>query len=218
MLARASSRYGPYVMIYTDPCHAVVLRLALAALTRNRADENHVHQDIAVEYYRQRASTPGTLLITEGTFISADAGGFDNVPGIWNKAQIDGWKKVNIDVYIHLFTYLDLHTPHTSAQVTDAVHAKGSFIFCQLWALGRAAVPKVLQSEGYDYVSPSAIPLNPRKGTPRPLTVQEIKGYVEKYAQAARNAIEAGFDGVSCFLNLSEYLIPIGATDDCLFT
>lgn len=65
------------------------------ALTRFRADENHVHQQVAVQYYEQRASVPGTLLVTEGTFISVDAGGYDNVPGIWNKAQIDAWKKVS---------------------------------------------------------------------------------------------------------------------------
>jgi NADPH2 dehydrogenase len=96
-------------------------------------------------------------------------------------------------------------------QVTDAVHAKNSFIYLQLWALGRAAKPEVLTEEGdLPYVSASSVPLKKRDSTtpsslkardlrdqtPRPLTVPEIQQYVKDYAQAARNAIEAGFDGV----------------------
>ena len=69
-------------------------RVVLPPLTRNRANSQHVHRDIAVEYYRQRASEPGTLLISEATFIAAKAGGFPHVPGIWNKDQIAAWKKV----------------------------------------------------------------------------------------------------------------------------
>src|ERR1700736_2283687 len=89
-------------------------RLVMAPLTRYRADDSHVQLDIAQEYYAQRATVPGTLLITEATFISPRASGYRNVPGIYSKAQIAAWKKI-----------------------TDAVHAKGSFIWCQLWALGR---------------------------------------------------------------------------------
>ena len=69
-------------------------RIVLAPLTRCRAYKTHVHSDIAIEYYKQRASTPGTLLITEATFISPQAGGFDNVPGVWDEAQVAAWKKV----------------------------------------------------------------------------------------------------------------------------
>ncbi|EUC54389.1 NADH flavin oxidoreductase/NADH oxidase, partial [Rhizoctonia solani AG-3 Rhs1AP] len=101
-------------------------RVILAPLTRFRADDNHVHHDIAAEYYSQRAATPGSLLISEATIISPEAGGYDNVPGIWNKEQIAGWKKV-----------------------VDAVHKQGSHIFLQLWAIGRAADPRVLDKEGY---------------------------------------------------------------------
>ncbi|KAH7060367.1 NADPH dehydrogenase [Auriculariales sp. MPI-PUGE-AT-0066] len=145
-------------------------RLALAPLTRFRADKNHVHGDLAVEYYTQRASTPGTLLITEGTFIADRAGGFDNVPGIWNADQVQAWKRV-----------------------TDAVHARGSFIFCQLWALGRAAERSI-----------GNISISGNK--PRPLTIEEIDEYVETYAQAARNAIEAGFDGVEVLSANGDFL------------
>jgi NADPH2 dehydrogenase len=88
--------------------------------------------------------------------------------------------------------------------VTAAVHAKGSFVFMQLWALGRAADSAQLHSEGaLPYVSASDVPLTGHGGPPRPLTVPEIKEYVALYAQAAKNAIEAGCDGVeihcACF-------------------
>lgn len=66
----------------------------MAPLTRYRADKEHVHGPLAVDYYSQRASTPGTLLITEATFIAPRAGGMDNVPGIWSDEQIAAWKKV----------------------------------------------------------------------------------------------------------------------------
>ena len=69
-------------------------RIVLAPLTRFRANDDHVHTDLAVEYYKQRASTPGTLLLTEGTLIAPQAGGFPNVPGIWNDEQIAAWTKV----------------------------------------------------------------------------------------------------------------------------
>ncbi|KAG7453220.1 NADH:flavin oxidoreductase/NADH oxidase [Guyanagaster necrorhizus] len=149
-------------------------RVVLAPLTRFRASKAHIpHVNIVKEYYEQRAHTPGTLLITEATYIAERAGGYDNVPGIWNQDQIDAWK-----------------------EITSAVHAKGSYMFCQLWALGRAADPKILASEGLPYVSASDVGLSHEAVAPRPLTVEEIQEYVELYAQAARNAISAGFDGV----------------------
>ena len=80
--------------------------------------------------------------------------------------------------------------------MTDAVHSKGSFIYLQLWALGRAAKESVLKEGGYDFVSASNIPIKPNGDVPRPLTKEEIEEYVETYAKAAGNAIEAGFDGV----------------------
>jgi NADPH2 dehydrogenase len=70
-------------------------RIVLAPLTRFRAQTNHVHNKFAVDYYKQRASVPGTLLITEGTCIAPQAGGYPSVPGIWNDEQIAAWKEVN---------------------------------------------------------------------------------------------------------------------------
>ena len=63
-------------------------------MTRICADKDHVHGELAKTYYDQRSRVPGTLLISEVTFIAPEAGGYTNVPGIWNEAQISGWKKV----------------------------------------------------------------------------------------------------------------------------
>lgn len=70
-------------------------RIVMAPLTRYRANSAHVHtDDLALPYYTQRASVPGTLLVSEGTFIAPRAGGFANVPGIWSDEQCAAWKKV----------------------------------------------------------------------------------------------------------------------------
>lgn len=69
-------------------------RIVLAPLTRFRASDAHVPVPIMEDYYSQRASVPGTLLITEATFIDARAGGTDNIPGIWSEEQVYAWKKV----------------------------------------------------------------------------------------------------------------------------
>ena len=69
-------------------------RVVMAPMARFRADAQHVHGPLALEYYKQRTSVPGTLAITEGTIIAARAGGYRNVPGIWSDEQISGWLKV----------------------------------------------------------------------------------------------------------------------------
>ncbi|KZT64157.1 NADH:flavin oxidoreductase/NADH oxidase [Daedalea quercina L-15889] len=153
--------------------HVLSHRIVLAPLTRFRASKEHVPSELAPEYYAQRGATPGTLLITEATFISPFAGGLDRVPGIWNDEQVSAWKSV-----------------------TDAVHEKGSRIFCQLWALGRGANPEVLDAEDLPYVSASEYKSTAHGRTTRALTTEEIKDYIEAYTEAAVNAIRAGFDGV----------------------
>jgi len=150
-------------------------RVVLAPMTRCRADSQHVPGALALEYYKQRTSVPGTLAITEATFIAARAGGQKNVPGIWSDKQIVAWKSI-----------------------TDAVHENSSYVYLQLWALGRVANTENLQEEGgYPLVAPSAIPVNESDTPPRPLTIEEIKEYAQLHATAAKNAVlEAGFDGV----------------------
>ncbi|KAK3987234.1 hypothetical protein QBC44DRAFT_331949 [Cladorrhinum sp. PSN332] len=153
-------------------------RIAMAPLTRYRSsDDTHVPlTPLMSTYYSQRASSlPGTLLITEATFISPSAGGFPNVPGIYTPAQIAAWK-----------------------EITTAVHAQGGIIFLQLWSLGRAALQKTADEEGFVIHSASDTPM-PEEGSPVPkeMTEAEIKIRVQEYATAARNAVEeAGFDGV----------------------
>ncbi|KIJ65338.1 hypothetical protein HYDPIDRAFT_27361 [Hydnomerulius pinastri MD-312] len=151
-------------------------RVVLAPLTRFRAYASHVPGPQAAPYYAQRGSGPGTLLITEATFISHDAGGYEHVPGIYTNEQIEGWKKI-----------------------TDAVHTQGSYIFLQLWALGRAADPDVLakQEPPSPYISASAITLTGKPYPPRALNEPEIATWIAAYATAASNAVHgAGFDGV----------------------
>ncbi|KZV64653.1 FMN-linked oxidoreductase, partial [Peniophora sp. CONT] len=80
--------------------------------------------------------------------------------------------------------------------ITDAVHEKGSSIYLQLWALGRAAYPEILREKNLEYVAADAIGLPDRESVPRALTVSEIQEYVELFGAAAHNAIKAGCDGV----------------------
>jgi NADPH2 dehydrogenase len=149
-------------------------RLVMAPLTRFRSDDNHVPLPMVKEYYTQRACVPGTLLITEGTFISTQASGYASVPGLFTPEQLKAWK-----------------------EVTNAVHAKGSFIFVQLWHLGRAASATFLKGKGLDVVSSSAVPISKKSDTPRALSEEEIQQTIRDYASAAKAAVEiAGFDGV----------------------
>lgn len=168
-------------------------RIVLAPLTRYRADSSHVPLPFVAEYYAQRAAVPGTLLVTEATFISPKSSGYALLPGIYNAAQIAAWKKV-----------------------TSAVHAKGSFIYMQLWALGRAAEPETLDAEfgkgAVKFGSSSDVSLY--GNTPEPYTEAEIWQFVKDYAQAAKNAIEAGFDGVEIH-GANGYLIDQFLQDTC---
>ncbi|KAK3307344.1 uncharacterized protein B0T15DRAFT_174375 [Chaetomium strumarium] len=166
-------------------------RMAMAPLTRFRADDDHVPTPLMATYYAQRGSVPGTLLVTEATFISPSAGGYGNVPGIYNAAQVAAWRKV-----------------------TDAVHAKGSYIFCQLWSLGRAAKPEVAAKEGFKVHSSSAVPMEEGAPVPEAMTAEEIRARIAEYADAARKAIEAGFDGVEIH-GANGYLIDQFTQDTC---
>ncbi|CAI7577352.1 unnamed protein product [Penicillium discolor] len=149
-------------------------RIAMAPMTRLWADDSHTPLPMMVKYYAQRASVPGTLLIKEATFISSCVGGAPNVPGIYTSSQIAAWK-----------------------EVTSAVHTKGSYIYLQLWALGRVASPDQLKKEGdFQLVSSSPNPIIPGTAVPHELTESEVQDWIKDYAQAARNAISAGFDGV----------------------
>jgi N-ethylmaleimide reductase len=159
-------------------------RLALAPLTRMRAEKPSLApRPLNAEYYAQRA-TPGGLLIAEASPVAATAFGSPGVPGIYTAAQIEGWRKV-----------------------VDAVHAKGGIIFLQLWHVGRVSHSS-FQPGGVLPVAPSAVAIPPefKTGTadgkledyetPRALETSEIPGIVDAFRQAAQNALKAGFDGV----------------------
>ena len=164
----------------------------MAPLTRFRASDSHVQLPFVKDYYAQRASVPGTLLITEATFISPRASGYPNVPGIWSAEQIEAWR-----------------------EVTKAVHNKGSYIYLQLWALGRVANAKVLKELGeYEVVSSSPTPEKQTSPIPHELSVEEIKHFVADYAQAAKNSIEAGFDGVEIH-GANGYLVDQFTQETC---
>ena len=171
-------------------------RILLAPLTRTRADVGHLPNALMAEYYAQRAS--GGLLITECTMVQEGTSAFMAEPGIYSAQQIEGWKKT-----------------------TDAVHAKGGRIFLQIWHAGRAAHPDI--NGGVCTVSSSASAIEGEISTPKgkvphavpqALTTEEIPAIVAAFAQAAKNAIAAGFDGVEVH-GANGYLIDQFLRDGC---
>lgn len=165
-------------------------RIVMAPMTRDRAGPGDVPTALMVEYYAQRASAG--LIVTEGAQPSAVGKGYWRTPGIHSAEQVEGWRAV-----------------------ADAVHARGGRIVMQLMHCGRVVVPA---NRGFDadVIAPSAIacpaPVPGPDGvpvptaTPREITVEEMPALLEEYAQAARNAIAAGLDGVELHC-ASGYLI-----------
>jgi N-ethylmaleimide reductase len=154
-------------------------RIVMAPLTRNRAGVGHVPTALMASYYEQRA-TAG-LIVTEATQISSEGQGYLDTPGIYSAEQIEGWRRV-----------------------TRAVHAKGGKIVLQLWHVGRISHVS-LQADGQRPVSSTAHRANGKTFTakgfedvsePRALRLEEMPRIVSDYRRAARNAIDAGFDGV----------------------
>ena len=161
-------------------------RIVLPPLTRSRSTQpGNIANELMAEYYQQRSSAG--FMVSEGTQIEPRGQGYAWTPGIHSTAQIAGWQKV-----------------------TRAVHDAGGVIFAQLWHVGRVS-HTALQPEGQAPVAPSAIPASQVKvfietapgsgmlsepSMPRELTTAEVRELVQYYAQAARNALQAGFDGV----------------------
>ena len=173
-----------------EPCQAGQLQLAsrivMAPLTRNRAPQALANALMA-EYYAQRANpaTGAGLIITEATAISHQGQGYADVPGIWSAEQVKAWQAV-----------------------TAAVHAKGGKIVVQLWHVGRISHTS-LQPNEQAPVAPSAIVAKSKTvliengvprfvptSMPRALELAEMPGIVSDYRRAAKNAIDAGFDGI----------------------
>ena len=153
-------------------------RVIMAPLTRCRASEGRVPNDLMAAYYVQRASAG--LILSEATSVDPMGVGYPDTPGIWSDAQVAGW-----------------------AKITDAVHDAGGRIMLQLWHVGRVSDPLYL--DGASPVAPSAIApagtvslVRPKKPfvTPRALERDELPGIVAAYRLGAQNAKRAGFDGV----------------------
>lgn len=153
--------------------------LVMAPLTRCRATGN-IPNALMAEYYAQRASAG--LIISEGTSPSPNGLGYPRIPGIFSAAQIAGWKLV-----------------------TDAAHAKGAKVFMQLMHCGRIGHalnlpagarilgPSAVAAAGEMYTDAEGMKQHP---TPQAMTDADIKTAIEEYAQAAKNAVAAGFDGI----------------------
>ncbi|HVJ54144.1 MAG TPA: alkene reductase [Aliidongia sp.] len=153
-------------------------RVFMAPLTRSRAGDSRVPNDLMRDYYVQRASAG--LIISEATSVSAMGVGYAGTPGIWSPAQTAAWR-----------------------EVTRGVHEAGGRIFLQLWHVGRISDPSFLGNQ--PPVAPSAIAakghvslLRPERPFPLPraLETTEIPGIVEEFRRGAQNAESAGFDGV----------------------
>lgn len=161
-------------------------RIVMAPMTRARAT-NGVADDQTALYYRQRASAG--LIVAEGTPISQEGTGFVFIPGIWTDEQVAGWRLA-----------------------TDAVHEEGGKIFAQIWHVGRMSHTSI-QANGAQPVSASSIPARDANSkafivhedgssdfadasVPRALEIAEVARVVDDFANAASNAIAAGFDGV----------------------
>ena len=161
-------------------------RVWMAPLTRSRSQQpGDIPWELNAEYYAQRADPQqgAAVIISEATQISPQGKGYAFTPGIHSPEQVEGWKLV-----------------------TDAVHQKGGLIVAQLWHVGRISHVD-LQPGGQKPVAPSAIRADSRTYTskdsglvptsePRALELDEIPQVVDQYRSAARNAKEAGFDGV----------------------
>lgn len=155
-------------------------RVIMAPMTRSRAanSENKPSEDLHGTYYAQRASAG--LIISEGSQVSEQGVGYINTPGIHTKEQVEGWKKVTKDV-----------------------HDAGGRIFIQLWHVGRMSHPDF--HNGNLPIAPSAI--NPEQQSfthdgfkdtvaPRAMSIEEIQQTIQDFKNAAKNSVEAGFDGV----------------------
>ncbi|HTJ51209.1 MAG TPA: alkene reductase [Cyclobacteriaceae bacterium] len=166
---------------YTLGNLALKNRTVMAPMTRSRAI-NNTPNELVAEYYGQRAGAG--FIITEGTSPSPNGVGYPRIPGIWNKAQIEGWKLV-----------------------TEAVHKNDGKIFVQLMHTGRVTHPDNLP-EGAEALAPSAVKLETTKlwvdakgssvevPVAKVMTKEDVQHAINEHIQAAKNAIEAGFDGV----------------------
>ncbi|MEO5689346.1 MAG: alkene reductase [Burkholderiaceae bacterium] len=180
---------------------ALANRVVMAPLTRDRAAPGRVPCALNALYYEQRAdpATGAGLIISEGTQVGPLGQGYLDTPGIYSPEQLAGWKRV-----------------------TDAVHAKGGRIVAQIWHVGRISHLSLLP-EGEQPVSATAKIAHTKTFTPtgfdpvsqpRALRTDEVGGVVDQFRQAARNAVDAGFDGIEVH-GANGYLVEQFLRDSC---
>ncbi|MDO9256045.1 MAG: alkene reductase [Bacteroidales bacterium] len=171
-------------------------RIVMAPMTRCRAIGN-IPNDLIAEYYKQRSGAG--LIITEGTSPSPNGLGYARIPGIFNKQQVEGWKKT-----------------------TSAVHTAGGGIFIQLMHTGRIS-HQLNMPEGSQILAPSAVKASGQMWTdsqqmqdfpiPKAMTAADLVETKNEFVAAAKNAVEAGFDGVELHAAngylLEQFLSPI---------
>jgi N-ethylmaleimide reductase len=165
---------------YPSPALRLKNRIVMAPMTRNRAIEANTPNALMAEYYAQRAGAG--LIVTEGTSPSPNGLGYPRIPGLFNDAQVAGWRLV-----------------------TDAVRAQGTKIFVQLMHTGRIGHPANLPA-GARVLGPAAAPCSGQMYTdalglqphpaPQPMSVDDIKAAIAEFAHAATLAVQAGFDGI----------------------
>ncbi|CAL9730759.1 NADPH dehydrogenase 3 [Monosporozyma unispora] len=158
-------------------------RVVMPPLTRMRCRVKHVpNGDLSATYYGQRAQAPGTLIVSEASFISAQASGYDNAPGIYSDEQNEQWKKI-----------------------FAKIHENKSYIFVQLWNLGRQAFAEVMARDGLRYDSATDDLYIDEEFKKRAvaagikqhgITKDEIKQYIKEYVESSRKIIASGADGV----------------------
>jgi N-ethylmaleimide reductase len=180
---------------------ALANRLVMAPLTRDRAAAGRVPHALNALYYEQRADPAdgAGLIISEGTQVGPLGQGYLDTPGIYSAEQLAGWKLV-----------------------TDAVHARGGKIVAQIWHVGRISHTSLLPA-GEQPVSSTAKVANTKTFTPtgfdpvsapRALTTDEVGDVVQQFRQAARNAVDAGFDGIEVH-GANGYLVEQFLRDSC---
>ena len=156
-------------------------RVVMAPLTRSRATAGHIPTDLMATYYAQRAEAG--LIITEGTSPSINGAGYPRIPGVYTDAQVKAWQKI-----------------------TSAVQEKGAKIFLQIMHTGRVTHPLNLEAGG-EVLAPSTVALKDTKmytdqegeqaiPVAKEMTTEHIQTAIQEYVQAAKNAVEAGFDGL----------------------
>lgn len=160
--------------------HTLAHRVVMAPLTRMRSEPGDLPGALMAEYYSQRA-TDGGLIISEATVVSTTGNGYLGSPGLYNDAQIPGWKAI-----------------------TEAVHAKGGKIFLQLFHAGRQShsdmqpngaqpvAPSAVEYDGVAYTASGWVPSTPH----RALSEAEVEALVDDFRSAAERGLAAGFDGV----------------------